>query len=78
MTSAPPLAAYSYDGVWFIAKVLDALVKDHAVNLEKVKTGNESFYQLLKSEIKSVTFFGLTVSKPKKELLTVRKECIVR
>lgn len=60
LTNIPALATYSYDGVWFIAKALDALVKDHGVKLENVKTGNKSFYDLLLSKMKSITFSGLT------------------
>ena len=43
---------------------LDALVKDHGVKLEYVKTGNKSFYDLLLSKMKFVMFSGVTVSTP--------------
>ena len=62
MPNIPTLTAYSYDGVWFIAKALDSIVKADRIKLEDIKTGNTSFYGLLKSKMKSVAFSGLTVS----------------
>ena len=62
MSSAPSLAAYSYDGTWFLAKGLDNIVKSHGMKLENITTGNETFYDLLLRSLSSVTFTGLTVS----------------
>ena len=61
MPSLPSRAAYSYDGTWFLAKALDNVVKNHGVKLEKIQTGNETFYNLLTSTLGSITFTGLTV-----------------
>lgn len=61
MSSILSRAAYSYDGTWFLAKALDNVVKNHGVKLEKIQTGNETFYNLLTSALGSVTFTGLTV-----------------
>ena len=61
MPFIPSLAAYSYDGTWFLAKALDNVVKNHGVKLENITTGNETFYDLLLTSLSTVTFTGLTV-----------------
>ena len=61
MSFVPPLASYSYDGTWFLAKALDDVVRNHGVKLENIQTGNQTFYNLLVSSLSSVTFTGLTV-----------------
>ena len=61
MSFIPSLAAYSYDGTWFLAKALDNVVKNHGVKLENITTGNETFYDLLLTSLSTVTFTGLTV-----------------
>ena len=66
MSSIPPLAAYSYDGAWFLAKALDNVVRNHGIKLENITTGNETFYELLTSSLSSVTFTGITVRKLRK------------
>ena len=68
MSSAPSRAAYSYDGTWFLAKALDSVVKNHGVKLEKIQTGNETFYDLLTATLSSVTFTGLTVCTVKNSI----------
>ncbi|XP_028397789.1 gamma-aminobutyric acid type B receptor subunit 2-like [Dendronephthya gigantea] len=62
MSFVPPLAAYSYDGAWFLAKALDNVVRNHGIKLEDITTGNETFYELLISSLSSVTFTGITGS----------------
>ena len=61
MSFLPIRAAYSYDGVWFLAKALDNVVRNYGVKLENIHTGNETFYELLLGSLHSVTFTGLTV-----------------
>lgn len=61
MSFVPPLASYSYDGAWFLAKGLDDVVKNHGVKLENITTGNETFYELLITSLSSITLTGITV-----------------